>query len=79
MPDTLAELQIIFRDLFQDDTLVLQRSTSAHDIEAWDSLMHVTLMMEVETRFGVRFTTPEVAYLQNVGDLVDLVAKKRPA
>jgi acyl carrier protein len=79
MADTLAELQTMFRELFQDDTLVLVRSTSAHDIAAWDSLMHVTLMMEVESHFGVRFTTPEVAYLQNVGGLVDLIAKKRSA
>lgn len=77
--DTLSELQSLFREVFQQDDLVITRGTTAHDIEAWDSLIHVTLMMEVETRFGIRFTTAEIAYLKSVGDLVDLIAKKRPA
>lgn len=77
--DTLSELQSLFREVFQQDDLVITRDTTAHDIEAWDSLIHVTLMMEVETRFGIRFTTAEIAYLKSVGDLVDLIAKKRPA
>ncbi len=77
--DTLSELQSLFREVFQLDDLVITRGTTAHDIEAWDSLIHVTLMMEVETRFGIRFTTAEIAYLKSVGDLVDLIAKKRPA
>jgi acyl carrier protein len=77
--DALSELQSLFREVFQQDDLVITRETTAHDIEAWDSLIHVTLMMEVETRFGIRFTTAEIAYLTSVGDLADLIAKKRPA
>ena len=77
--DALSELQSLFREVFQQDDLVITRETTAHDIEAWDSLIHVTLMMEVETRFGIRFTTAEIAYLNSVGDLADLIAKKRPA
>jgi acyl carrier protein len=46
-------------------------------VPAWDSLMHVTLIIAVERSFGVRFKSSEVANLQNVGDLVDLVEASR--
>jgi acyl carrier protein len=76
---TIDKLHSIFRDVFQDETLVITPQTSALDIEAWDSLLHVSLVMEVESRFKVRFSTAEVAYLQTVGDLVALIDKKVPA
>ncbi|HEY2573348.1 MAG TPA: acyl carrier protein [Verrucomicrobiaceae bacterium] len=74
--DTLARLQEIFRNIFEDDSIVIARETTARDVEAWDSVQNVTLMLEVEQQFGVRFSTPEIAYLQNVGELVDLIEKK---
>lgn len=74
--DTLDRLQDVFRAVFDDDTLAIARETSAQDIEAWDSVQHVTLMLEAESAFGVRFTTSEMAYLKNVGDWVDLIDKK---
>jgi len=74
--DTLDKLQDVFRAVFDDDALTIARETSAQDIEAWDSVQHVTLMLEVESAFGIRFTTSEMAYLKNVGDWVDLIDKK---
>src|SRR5687767_4415891 len=71
--DTLAQLQNVFRNIFDDEALTISRETTAQDIEAWDSVQNVTLMLEVETEFGVRFSTSEMAYLKNVGDLVDLI------
>ncbi len=75
--DTLTQLQNVFRNIFEDEALTISRATTAQDIEAWDSVQNVTLMLEVETEFKVRFSTSEMAYLKNVGDLVDLIEKKR--
>jgi acyl carrier protein len=74
--DTLTQLQDVFRTVFDDDALVISRESTAQDIEAWDSVQNVTLMLDVETEFKVRFSTSEMAYLKNVGDLVDLIEKK---
>lgn len=74
--DTLTQLQDVFRTVFDDDALVISRDTTAQDVEAWDSVQNVTLMLDVETEFKVRFSTSEMAYLKNVGDLVDLIEKK---
>lgn len=74
---TLAQLQEVFRNVFDDDALVIALETTAQDIEAWDSVQHVTLMMEVEDAFKVRLSTSEMAYLKNVGDLVELIDRKK--
>ncbi|MBM4291975.1 MAG: acyl carrier protein [Deltaproteobacteria bacterium] len=70
---TLSRLQDVFREVFEDDDLTLTPSTSAADLEEWDSLMHVTLILAVEGAFGVRFTSAQVSSLETVGDLVSLI------
>jgi acyl carrier protein len=74
--DRLGRLGDIFRDVFNDEDLVISRETSAKDIEEWDSVMHVSLIVNVEKGFGVRFSSSEVAKLQNVGELADLIEAK---
>ena len=74
--DRLERLRDIFRDVFNDEDLVISRETSARDIDDWDSVMHVSLVVSVEKAFGVRFSSSEVAELQNVGDLADLIELK---
>ncbi len=76
MDVVLDKLAGVFRDVFDDDELVLSRQTTAADIEGWDSLMHVTLMVNVEKAFGMRFTSSQVAAMKNVGELVDLINKR---
>jgi acyl carrier protein len=76
-PDCLQRINEIFRYLFDDEDLVVTRETSANDLEQWDSLMHVSLIIKVESAFGVRFSSTEVAKLQNVGDLLDLIEAKQ--
>lgn len=73
---TLPRLAEVFRDVFADETLTVTRETTAADIPEWDSLMHVTLIVNVERAFGLRFKSSEVGGLHNVGDLVDLIAAK---
>lgn len=76
MSQTLEQLNEVFQDVFEDDDLQVQPDTSAKDIDEWDSLMHVNLVLAVESRFNVRFTSTEVAALKDVGELTELVEKK---
>lgn len=61
--------------MFEDDELVVERSTTARDVDGWDSLRHVTLILQVEHVFSIRFPSSKVASLADVGELVDLVEK----
>lgn len=60
----------ICRDVFEDETLQMSESTTAEDIEAWDSLTHLTLVSELEDAFEVSFTLEEVTGKKNLGELV---------
>jgi acyl carrier protein len=72
----LARLQKTFRDVFDDEELVIGPDTNAEDVEGWDSLMHVTLIVNVEREFGVRFASSEIASLKDVGELMALIEAK---
>ena len=78
MTETLlmARLTDVFRDIFDDDTIHISDSTTAQDIEDWDSLTHISLVAAVEKAFGVTFTAKDVQALANVGDFVRLIARK---
>lgn len=73
MFDPMPRLTQVFREVFDDDSLRVSRATTAKDIEGWDSLMHVTLLVRVEKAFGIKFRSSEVAALQNVGELAALI------
>ena len=73
------QLTEIFRDLFDDDTIVLTPETTAADIEGWDSFNHINLIVATEARFGIKFRTAELEGLHNVGHLVRLVQEKLAA
>ena len=69
----------IFRTLFNNSEIQLRDDLTARDVDGWDSLNHVNLMILIEEEFGVRFTTNEVATLQNVGELKKLLGGKLTA
>ena len=73
----LNQVQEIFQDVFDDDELVVTVETTAADVEEWDSLMHVTLILEIEARFSVRFSSGDVAGLKSVGDLCALIERSQ--
>jgi acyl carrier protein len=79
MGDTLTRLNDVFREVFEDDELRVSPKTTAQDVEGWDSLMHVTLVVNVEKVFGVKFSSSEIAGLKNVGELAALIERKRLA
>lgn len=74
--DVYAALQDIFRDIFDDDEIELEPTTSAADIPEWDSFNHVNIIVASEMKFGVKFLAAELDDLKNVGDFVALVQKK---
>ncbi|MAX24731.1 MAG: acyl carrier protein [Phycisphaeraceae bacterium] len=76
MSDTLSKVTEVFCDVFDDDEIELEAETTAEDVDAWDSLMHVTLMLNLEKAFGIRFASSEVAGLKNIGELVALIDAK---
>ncbi|MDD2709062.1 MAG: acyl carrier protein [Verrucomicrobiae bacterium] len=72
-----TDLASVFHEVFEDPLIVIRREMTAKDIPAWDSLMHIQLVVAVEKKFGIRFGTGEVEKLQNVGEMMDLIAKKK--
>ena len=66
----------IFRDVFDDYNLLIDDSTNADDVEEWDSLNHISLVLSIEKRFKIRFRTNEVQTLKDVGEMIDLLEQK---
>lgn len=75
--DVSEKLNAVFREVFDDDTLCVRDETTADDVDGWDSLSHVNLILAVETRFSIRFTQREVLTFRNVGDLRRCIESKR--
>lgn len=74
--DILDQLMPVFRDVFDDDGLILRPETTADDIDGWDSQTHVILIVAAEQRFGVKFRTAELESLKNVGHFAQLICSK---
>jgi acyl carrier protein len=76
----ISEVTEVTRDVFGDDEIVLTETTTAGDVDGWDSLMHLNLVIGLEKHFNVRFSTAEIARMkeagQNIGTLVQLIASK---
>ena len=66
----------VFQEVLDMDDLVLTRETTANQVDGWDSLAHVRIVIGIEQAFGIRFETAEVAGLGNVGDLFTLIESK---
>ena len=66
----------MFADVFDDEEIELTDSTTSDDIEDWDSLEHVNLIIAVEQEFGIKFTMGEVTGMKNVGAMVDIIIER---
>ena len=71
-----AGLTEVFRDVFDDDTLVLRPDLTAKDVPGWDSFAHINLIVATEVKFKIKFNTAELESLRNVGNLVDVIKAK---
>ena len=74
--EVLDKLQPIFRDIFNDDSLVISEETDADDIDEWDSFNNINLVASIEREFNINFTLDELQDLEDVGAMADLIAKK---
>lgn len=75
--EILEQLTPIFRNVLDDDDLTITPATKAADVDEWDSLAHIHLVVSIEKAFKMRFSAEEVSSLENVGDLVALIIKKQ--
>jgi acyl carrier protein len=75
-PAIWSALTEVFREIFEDPQLTIGPGTTAKNIPDWDSLAHIQLMVSIEQTFGMRFNTGEVASLNNVGEMVALIASR---
>lgn len=70
------KLNGVFQDVFDDETIIVQEKTTADDIEDWDSLEHINLVVAVEKCFGIKFTVGEVTGMKNVGAMVEIILNR---
>ncbi|MBT3318870.1 MAG: acyl carrier protein [Clostridia bacterium] len=71
-----GEVQNIFRDLFDDESIVIDDNTTADDVEDWDSLEHINLITSIEKHFSIKFAMSEVTHFKNVGNMIDTITTK---
>lgn len=72
----IDKMQEIFRDIFDDEDLVITMETTAEDIDDWDSLTHMQLILEIEEEFSIKFTTDEIKSAKNVGEFIGYIESK---
>ena len=69
-------LNEVFRDLFDDPNISVNEKTTAADVDGWDSLEHINLLLAVEEKFNMKFTMGEVSGMKNVGEMADIIMKR---
>lgn len=74
--EVLEKVNDVFREVFDDNNIVVTGETTAADIEGWDSLRHITLIEEIEDAFDIRFTMKEVNGMKNVGEMIGIIAER---
>lgn len=78
--DAIEEtLNEVFRNVFEKPDLTIRKEMTANDVDGWDSLTHITLIAAVEKKFQLKFSTRDIAALQNVGNLIELIEAKQRA
>ena len=74
--EIVSRLTPIFRDVFNDDALVVSEGMTAAEVPTWDSLSNINMIIAVEKAFGVKFSIKDVRNLKNVGELLELIKRK---
>jgi len=74
--EVFAGVNEVFRDIFDDEEITVGEETTADDIEDWDSLEHINLIVAIEKKFGMKFTMGEATTMKNVGAMVDIILER---
>lgn len=74
--DILKKVNDIFIDVLDDEEIVIDATTTADDVDEWDSLTHIQLIVAIEKSFGLRFTSQEIQSWKNVGEMLDCIENK---
>ncbi|MCX6210736.1 MAG: acyl carrier protein [Bacteroidetes bacterium] len=74
--EVIKKVNEIFIDVLENDSIIINDETTANDIEEWDSLNHIMLVVEIEKQFGIRFSANEVQGFKNVGEMCAAIALK---
>ena len=74
--EILSDVTKILIEVLDNDSILLNKETTANDIEEWDSLTHVQLIVAIEKHFDIRFTTTEIQNFRNVGDMCETIKAK---
>lgn len=74
--EILQAVNAVFIDVLDNDKLVLKSETTAGEVDEWDSLNHIQLVVAIEKRFKIRFTSREIQSWKNVGEMVDSISTK---
>lgn len=70
------KLNAVFREVFDDETIIVNDETTSSDIDDWDSLTHISLIAAVEEEFGIKFQMKDVISMKKVGDMVDIIEEE---
>ncbi|MCD7726192.1 MAG: acyl carrier protein [Clostridiales bacterium] len=71
--EVFQRLNGVFQDVFDDESITVTETTTADDIEEWDSLEHINLLAAVEQEFGMKFNMGQVVSMKNVGEMADII------
>mgnify|MGYP003590955354 CR=1 FL=1 len=74
--EILKRVNDIFRDILENESILLTDDTTADDVEEWDSLTHVQLVVSIEKAFSIRFSSHEILSWKNIGEMMDAIEKK---
>lgn len=74
--EILDRVQDIFRDILDEESILLTSETTANDVDEWDSLSHIQLIVAIEKSFKIKFSSREILSWKNVGEMVDNINAK---
>lgn len=74
--EIFAKINEIFKDIFDDEDLFITRETTADDIEDWDSLEHINLVVAIEKTFKIKLKMADVVAFKNVGDMASVIERE---
>lgn len=75
-PSILSQVETIFRDVLDNEDIVLTDATTANDVDDWDSLTHIQLIVAIEKYFRIKFTSREILSWNNVGEMISCIVTK---